>query len=354
MGTFVAVYQGMLRRLRLPNAVLASVICLSLGTLGAGKDTIDPTGDFAFLQPWVELEEEDRITLAQRGAVVRSLPSSDQQIGLIAVCPIALSPEAFLMRVRSRGYMSRSELKGGRFSSSPSLGDLAALSLDQGDIDRLRRCAPGDCALNLADSEMSAMQKSTDVNQAFRQVVLNRLRQYQSGGLAAVPDYHDRETPVRPVAVFSEILRQTPYLSAHVPRVQAYLQQFPSGESRHGESSMLWSKVKMNGKAVVIVTHLAVFQPDPTPLVPAVMLAGKHVYTSRYMNGDLTLTMLFAREAGTPSYLVHVNRAHLDELNGSFSGLKRAALEGAIKTEAAEALAELRDRLERDAPPARR
>ena len=155
---------------------------------------------------------------------------------------------------------------------------------------------------------MSAMQKSTDVHQAFRQVVLNRLRQYQSGGLEAVPEYHDRETPVRPAAVFSEILRQTPYLSAHVPRVQAYLQQFPSGETRDGDSSMLWSKMKMNSKAVVMVTHLTVFQPDPTPLVPAVMLAGKQVYASRYMNGDLTLTMVFAGGAGTSSYLVHVNR----------------------------------------------
>ena len=116
---------------------------------------------------------------------------------------------------------------------------------------------------------------------------------------------------------------------------------------------MVWSKMTMNHKAVVMVTHLTVFQLDPTPLVPAVMLAVKQVYASRYMNGDLTLNMVFAG-AGTPSYLVHINRSHLDGLNGGFSGIKRSALQGPIKAEAAEAIAELRDRLERDAPPARR
>jgi hypothetical protein len=354
----------MVCRTRLPSVLLIGAIFLSqLGTLRAGRYTIDPTNGLAFMEPWVDLEQEERDTLSQRGVIVRSLPASDQQISVIAVCPIALSPEAFLARVRSPGYVNRRELKGGRFGNPPSSGDLAGLSLDPGDIERLKRCVSGDCALNLADSEMSALQvvlnspprgQSTDVHQAFRQVVLNRLRQYQAGGLAAVPEYHDREDPVRPAAVFSEILRQTPYLKAHVPRVLAYLQQFPSGWTRHADSSMLWSKMMMNGKAVVMVTHLTVFRPDPTPLVPAVILAGKQVYASRYMNGDLRLTMLFADGAGTSSYLVHVNRSHLDELNGRFSGIKRAALEGPIKAEAAEALAQLRDRLERDVPPARR
>ena len=340
--------------MRFPKvALLCAVVVSQLGTLWAGKYTIDPNQNYAFLQPWFNLEQEERDTLAQGGVIVRSLPASDQQISVIAVCRISLSPEAFLARFRSPEYGNYFKLKGGRFSQSPSLGDLAGLSLDQGDIDRLRNCVPGDCALNLSDAEMSDLQKSSDVQQAFRHVVLNRLRQYESGGLEALPEYHDREDPVRPAVVFSEIVRQTPYLGARVPRVLAYLQKYPSGETSNGDSSMVWSKMTMNHKAVVMVTHLTVFQLDPTPLVPAVMLAVKQVYASRYMNGDLTLNMVFAG-AGTPSYLVHVNRSHLDGLNGGFSGIKRSALQGPIKAEAAEAIAELRDRLERDAPPARR
>jgi hypothetical protein len=102
----------------------------------------------------------------------------------------------------------------------------------------------------------------------------------------------------------------------------------------------------INGKAVVTATHVSIFRPPPGPAVPAVIVAGKQIYASRYMNGELTLTMLFG--AGSPGYLVHVNRSHLDALGGRFGGLKRAVLETAIKSEAADVLARLRGRLERE------
>ena len=185
--------------MRFPKvALLCAIVVSQLGTLWAGRYTIDPNQNYAFLQPWFNLEQEERDTLAQGGVIVRSLPASDQQISVIAVCRNALSPEAFLTRFRSPEYGNYFELKGGRINQSPSLGDLAGLSLDQGDIDRLRNCVPGDCALNLSDSEMSDLQKSSDVQQAFRQVVLNRLRQYESGGLEALPESRNQKTRCAP------------------------------------------------------------------------------------------------------------------------------------------------------------
>jgi hypothetical protein len=76
-------------------------------------------------------------------------------------------------------------------------------------------------------------------------------------------------------------------------------------------------------------------------------VVGKQVFASRYMNGSLTLSMLFTGADGAPGYLVHVERSDLDELGGSFSGFKRAVMETRIAEEAAAAMAALRDRLER-------
>ena len=72
--------------------------------------------------------------------------------------------------------------------------------------------------------------------------------------------------------------------------------------------------------------------------------AAKQVYASRYMNGSLAMTMLFAGSGGR-QYLVHVDRSDLDELGGTFTGLKRALIEGRIKDEATTALTRLRSRL---------
>jgi hypothetical protein len=63
-----------------------------------------------------------------------------------------------------------------------------------------------------------------------------------------------------------------------------------------GDSSLLWSKVMVNGEAVVLP--------------------------------------------------VHIDRSELDERGGAFTGLKRTVIEGRIKQEAAAALAALRDKLE--------
>jgi hypothetical protein len=105
----------------------------------------------------------------------------------------------------------------------------------------------------------------------------------------------------------------------------------------------------MNDKAVVRASHVSVFRGDADVRLPRVAVVGKQIYASRYMNGELTMTLLFAGGSRSSNYLVHVDRSELDELGGAFSGLKRRLIEGRIKSEATGELARLRDRLER--PP---
>jgi hypothetical protein len=328
-----------------------------LGSLPFGQQRTAGTGELDFLRPWFEADQKDREKLAQRGVVVRALPGADRQIGVIAVTAISIGPDAFVSRMRADGGVKHAELLSGHFSDPPVLEDLAPISLDAGDMDRLRRlCRPGDCRLNLADDEMTAVQRplasngpgaSAATQQAFRQVVLDRTRRYLKGGLEALPEYHDRSTPVRPAAIFSEILRHSHYLRTRVPRVASYLEKFPNADGDHVESFLRWSRAVINDKAVIMVSHVSIVRPAPAPGLPAVLVTGKQVYASRYMNGELTMTMLFGGEAGSPAYLVHVNRSELDELGGSFSGIKRSLIVGRIKHEAVAALAALRDGLER-------
>ena len=307
--------------------------------------------DLAFLQPWFTVERKDRDLLARRGVVVRALPAAQRQLSIMAICAVNAAPDA-LVRSSSRGG-TPSGTNAGTFSPAPSLQDLSALTLDQGDVDRLRQCRPGSCALNLAGDEMSTLQRAlgtspSAVHDAFRRVLLDRLHRYRSGGLAALPEYRDRRDPLQPATVFSSIVDQIPYLKTHVPAVANYLERFPSVEPAGVESSLLWSKVTMNSKPVIMLTHRTTFKLQSSPIVPAVLVVAKQVYASRYMNGELSLTMMFG---GSPGYLVVVSRSDLDELGGMFSGLKRSMFEGRIEEEAVKALTALRDRLERRGAP---
>ena len=326
------------------SGITLRIVALGMAALGAGQP------DFAFLQPWFSADRGERDTLARRGVVVRSLPATQRQLSVIATCAVNAAPEALVAAVASGASGVGT---GGMFSTPPALHDLSALTLDQGDIDRLRQCRPGSCALNLADDEMSALQRAmqtseSTVHEAFRRVLLERLRRYQSGGLAALPDYRDRRDPVQPAAVFSSIVQQIPFLRGHVPAAANYLEQYPRGASAPAESRVGWSKVTMNGKPVIMLTHRTVFKLKATPTVPGVLVATKQVYASRYMNGELSLTMLFAGAPGASGYLVVTSRSDLDELaGGMFTGLKRSMFESRIEDEAVKALTRLRDRIER-------
>jgi hypothetical protein len=337
----------MLARTFLSGAALVGLLVSSPAPTQVRED------EFSFLQPWFELKQKDRDTLTKRGVVARGLSASRQQVSVVAACAVDISPDAFVAAVRALGNVKRDQLVGARFGEPPTIGDLAPLTLDQGDIDRLRRCRRGQCALNLADDEMSALQlalsgqheSSTAVQDAFRRVVLDRVNRYRARGLTAVPEYHDRAEPLQPAAIFSEILQQTPYLKQHIPSLLEYLERFPPKRTGGAESFLHWSKVIMNKKPVVLVADLTTFRPEPGPAAPTVLLAAKQVYASRYMNGELALWMLYARKNGSPNYLVYVHRSHLDELGGTLNALRRAVLEGGIKDEAAGALARLRDQL---------
>lgn len=314
--------------------------------------TSGPAVDFAFLQPWFDPTPDEREQLANRAVFVRALDAEGTQMSVIAVCAVAISPDAFVSRVRTIGRVHRAEMAAGRFSDPPIVDDLAALTLDDGDLDRLRRCQPGDCRLNLADEEMAAIQSAlptpSQAQQAFRDVVLGRVARYRSGGLAALPDYHDRGEPVHPAAIFSEILQRSPFLTARLPAAAAFLARYPDSDTARTESFLHWSKVIMNGKAVVLVNHVGIFQPIGGREIPRVLVVGKQVFASRYMNGELTLTMLFAGADDSSTYLVHVDRSDLDAFTGSFRGIRRAVIERRVRAEAADALVALRDRLERE------
>ena len=313
------------------------------------------TDEFAFLQPWFDAQPKERDKLAQGGVVVRALPGSRDQISVIAACRVAISPQAFVVWIGAAGEFSGGQMMIGRLSNRPSIDDLAELTLDPGDLDRLRRCRPGDCRLNLADFEMVELQRAlaasggspAEVQQVFRRTVLNRIARYQSGGLEAVPPYHDHRDAVQPAVIFADIIRQSPYLTTNVPDAAVFLQRFPRAETAGVGSFLRWSKVIINKKAVVMVTHVSIFRPDPGPGVPTVLVAGKQVFASRYMHGDLALTMLFGGADGSPGYLVHVVRSALDTLGGSLGGLKRTVIERRVRQEAADAVAMIRESLER-------
>ena len=94
----------------------------------------------------------------------------------------------------------------------------------------------------------------------------------------------------------------------------------------------------------VTVTHVTIL---PATLAGTV-IASKDVYSSRYFDASLTLTIASdgVGAAGNELYLVYMNRSRASALKGPFSSLRRSIVERRVKSSLDENLRLVKLRLE--------
>src|SRR5688572_7849830 len=126
------------------------------------------------------------------------------------------------------------------------------------------------------------------------------------------------------------------------PPLDAWMRDQPQ-RSGEVETFLYWSKEYYGaGKPMILLTEVAIYQPS----ADAVIVAGKQLFSNRYMNGAMWL-MAITTDAAGAHYLMYLNRTTVDLLGGLFGGIKRSMLEGQLSNEMPEIIARLRERLER-------
>lgn len=341
------------------------VVCLPgmaivLAATLSGSDLRD--GPFAFLRPWVAVSQGDLERVDAGEVIVRTLPGKNGQLAVFGIARLHAPPDRLVAWTHAIADLKRSPfvLAVRRFSDPPELEDLDGLRLDERDLEAIRKCQPGDCALKLGETEIASLRRAVGkagadwqevAQREFRRVLLARVDLYRSLGSAGLPLYVNGEDAVQPQEAFAAIMTSSPYLSHHLPDLAAQLESYPQVQSPQVESFFYWSKEVYNAaKPVVTVTHVNIFRSGNGADVPMVAVAGKQIFASHYMNGALGLTMVLRGAADEAHYLVYLNRSQLDLLGGMFGFLKRSVLEGRIRRDTPKILRALRDRLESGEP----
>jgi hypothetical protein len=337
--------------------VLAGVVVLAGVAVAATSQPVDP---FAFFRPWVEVTAADRAKLDAGEVFVRTLPADGRNLAIFAAARIDAGPDALVAWTNAIKAFKESEhvVAVRRFSDPPVLDDLAEVTLDDDDLDALRKCRAGDCGIKLGADEIAAMQRAVrDAGAgwkpaallAFRRLMLARVNQYRSHGLAGLPAYVDRRTPVSPRDTFRGILDRSPYLAAGLPAFASSLEAAAGAPG--GESFFYWSKERYGaGKHVVTISHVQMLEPELPPPAPTAIVASKQIFATHYTDGALGLTTLSCQAAGEPCYLAYVNRTQVDLLGGMLGGIKRLIFEKRIASGTPEIVVELRRKLESGAP----
>lgn len=294
--------------------------------MAAARVAASPRDPFDFFRPLIGLTAAERAKLETREVVARVLPARDHELSVFAATRINAGPAALIAWTQAI-----ETLKAGRyvpairrFSNPPAIQDLDALTLDNADLESLRRCRPGDCAVKLTDAEIEAVRVAIAkagndwrmaAQQTFKRIVLERV-------------LDDQPVPL------AELLPGLPPVSGDIVDAFYY-----------------WSKEQYGaGKPVIAVTAVQIVRPH-SPQAPALMVVNRQVYASHYRNASVGMSALLAAPDGG-HYLVYLNSSQLDLFGGFFGGLRRKLIEGRFRSEAASTIVSTRARLEGPPPEA--
>lgn len=330
--------------MKVPSLAWLAAPLLLVYSVAARETPVDP---FAFFQPDVTLTTGDRERLAGGETITRILPARDGQLAVFAATPLNAPPQSVTAWARSIDH---------RFSDPPVLSDLDDLVLDEGDLDALQDCTPGDCQIKLAWPEIVSLRaltaapggRSSDALQRwFREMVLRRVSFYRGGGLTSIWPYVDRAVPIRPDDALGVIVMGASFLGLNAHAVADDLVSYPYARAAPRDSVIYWSKEQIGGVATVTVTHLRTYEIRGA--LTLTLAAGVEVYASHYRTGSLTVVGIVGAGDARATYLVYVNRSQVDALRGVLGRPRRVVFGPRARREAELVLTGLRRGLERAA-----
>ena len=186
-----------------------------------------------------------------------------------------------------------------KFSDPPRLSDLDGLTLEEDDIQQLKKCKPGHCEVQLPSDAMEAFQRSVDwsapdaadqVNRLAKEMILEALLRYQQGGNAALGTYRDKNHPAVVADTFQSLLSRSKALPVYLPELDRYLLDYPNAQSENIKSEFYWEKVNFGLKPTIRVVQAIVYR-GASATDPAYAVAIKQLYASHYFETALDITV---------------------------------------------------------------
>ncbi len=285
-----------------------------------------------------------QIATARSGQpVVVSMASSvDREVAVAGAVRIAAPASRMVAMARDVERLERGKgfLATHEFSTPPSLADVATLRLPEGDIEDLRSCRPGRCAVKLGRSAFDDLARvdwrapnvADQVNQFARRMAVSYVEQYQAHGSKALAVYVDTSDPIDIAGELDDMVKRSSVLTSTLPHVSRYLLTYPAGRPASVEDFFYWSLAEFGLKPVLRLNHTVI---HPTGATSGLQYAitTKQLYASHYFHAALDVRVLLddPEQPGRAHYLIMLSLARADGLTGIFGGVvKRKVTNGGV------------------------
>lgn len=287
----------------------------------------------------LRLKPEEARALGARKAVAVGLTAKEaQEIAGIGAVVADGSAEAIVEAYRSLTFLLRhpTVVAAGKFSTTPTLSDLNALTFDQHDLYALLKCRAGDCDVKLSAAEINKIRAvigtagaltaalRAKLSAEYKALLLARVKAYHAAGDAALDSYADKPDAMDAQAAFAALAREESEASERCPHLNAFLEKCAVGASPRDESFIYWAKQKFgDSKPVINLVQVLIHREGERTFVTS-----KQLYASHYTEAGLMVAELtpFADVQGRAQTLVvNTVRLRLDMLGGAFGFVKRRA-----------------------------
>jgi len=313
---------------------LALALTLTTFLAAPGAATVDPAR--VFLQTAFNLSPADIGRLDRGGVVARTLDSKNvREVATLGIVRINTSPSRYVERLADIATFKRTDdiLQIGTFSNVPQAGDVASLSIDEADLQRLRECHVEDCDLQLSEDAIERVRRDVDwravdasrkASLLVRQLLVDYVARYVQSGNTAAMEYADRAPRVNVGREFESMISADTITGTYAPRLRRHLLDYPASPTEKVTDFVYWSKELIRGRPVISITHVATAAAiDDSPVAYAI--GTKQIYAMHYYDASLGLTLLVPdRVSATPAtYVVYLNRSRIDLFDGLFGGVAR-------------------------------
>jgi hypothetical protein len=320
-----------------------------------------PSEPYTFLSKHLGFSSADLASL-ETGQTLVKLPKTTEtrEVAAFAIARLDVPTDFFIERVRDITNFKKGEnvVQIGKFGNPPRLSDLAGLTVDQVDIDAIKRCRAKSCDLKMSAEFIERFRKDVDwsspkyrerVTQLVHQMLLEQLQAYLKGGISALVKYDDKSYELGLADEVRSLLKPASYMYGYTTEFQKYLEEFPltrPGNATAFEDFAYWSKEDFGMKPVISMTHVTIYRRGRN--ASDVVIGSKGIYASHYFEGSLGLTALARNDSSHPSrsYLIYVNRSRTDALRGMFAGMKRTLIGGRLRDGAKKTMEVIKQRLE--------
>jgi hypothetical protein len=313
-----------------------------------------------FFREYVGLNDQQIATIRSGKALARVLESrTPDEVFVFGAVYVGSTPEKYVKLASNIDSLRKlpNYLAIQEFSDPPQLSDLDGFTLDEQDLQELKKCKSGHCEVQLPSEAIEAFQQSVDwsspdaaeqVNRLAKKMTLEAITRYQQGGNAALGTYWDKAHPSIVADTFRSLLSRSKALPVYLPELNSYLLDYPNAPSEHIQSRFYWENVNFGLKPTIRVVQAIIYR-DAGTAGPAYAIAVKQLYASHYFETalDLTFCVPDPENRQRPGfYLITVKGSQQAGLTGLKGSLVRKVAVDKTRSSLERALATIKQRLE--------